>query len=189
LFASASLILPLVEMKISPFLVLFLLVLVSVGCQNKGSRPSNPFAQNSQTIPPPATFSSQESYLGQIPGSYVPQTPAATFPSVAPTQPAVQSDTSSSNVSGEKATLFAAATTPVQETGWVPADVPATDLTAFQTMDSKVVSSPNALVVSSGVSESLIVGTSHVVTTITDHSQPTTTLTEPAHLYSGKYTE
>ena len=176
-------------MKISPFslLVLFSLVFVLVGCQNKGSRPSNPFAQNSQTVPPIATFSSQESYLGQIPGSYVPQTPAATFPSVAPTQPAVQSDTSSSNASGEKATLFAAATT--QGTGWVPADVPATDLTAFQAMDSKVTSSPNALVAASGNSESLIVGTSHVVTMITDHSQTTTTLTEPALLYSGKYTE
>ena len=178
-------------MKISPFslLVLFSLVLFSVGCQNKGSRPSNPFAQNLQTVPPLATFSSQESYLGQIPGSYVPQTPAVPFPSVSPTQPAVQSDTSSSHVSGEKATLFAAATTPVQETGWMPVDVPATDLTAFQAMESKALSSPNAPVVPSGVSESLIVGTSHVVTTITDNSQPTATLTEPALLYSGKYAE
>jgi len=175
--------------QLSFLLFLFSLVVFLVGCQNKGSQPSNPFAHNLQTVPPPATFSSQESYLGQTPGgSYVPQTPATTFPT-SPTQSVtpLSDTTTSTNVSGEKATLFTAATAPAQETGWAPADVTPTSQTAFQAMDSRVTSSSPATTL--GAPESLIVGTSHVVTTITDDSQPAATLTEPATLYSGRYAE
>ena len=182
------------EMKFPTLLVLsvlFLFVVLSAGCRNGSAKPSNPFAQ--KTVPPPATFSSQESYLGQTPGSYVPQTPAATFPS-SPTQPVMPSniplsDATGSTVSGEKATLFAA----TKESGWTPVDVASTSQTAFQVMEAKVhsVSSNDngILKTATGVPEALVVGTSHVVTTITDESQPAATLTEPQLLYSGKYTE
>ncbi len=51
---------------------------VSPGCKSRGgSQPSNPFALDRQTAPPPATYSAQASYLGQTPGAvYSPQTPA-----------------------------------------------------------------------------------------------------------------
>jgi len=191
----------LAEMKISQLtlLVLFSSIVFLVGCQNKGSQPSNPFAQNLRTVPPPATFSSQESFLGQVPGSYVPQTPAETFPTsstqpITHTQPITQSNTVDNNTSGEKATLFnPVATAPTQETGWTPADVAPTSLTAFQAMDQKnnsISSNDNSiLAITSGVSESLVVGTSHVVTTITDDSSPTANLVEPSPLYSGRYAE
>ena len=163
-------------------------VVFSVGCKTNGaksSKPSNPFAQNQQTVPPPATFSSQESYLGQTPGSYVPQTPATPFPTSS-TQPV------DSNETGEKAMLFSTATAE-KESGWVPVEVASTSQTAFQVMESKVssVSSNDSgiLKTAASASEPLIVGASHVVTTITDDSQPAATLTEPSLLYSGKYTE
>jgi len=175
--------------------VLFSFVVFSSGCKSGSAKPSNPFAQ--KTVPPPATFSSQESYLGQTPGSYIPQTPAATFPSsgtVSPTQPMTMpstvplSDATNGNVSGEKATLFAA-----KEADWTPVDVASTNNTAFQAMEAKIktVSSDDGgiLKTTTGVSESLVVGTSHVVTTITDESQPVAALTEPQLLYSGKYAE
>ena len=169
-------------------LLLCSFVLFATGCKTSGAKsakPSNPFAQNQQTVPPPATFSSQESYLGQTPGSFVPQTPAETFPTSA-TQPA------DNNVSGEKAMLFSA-TAAEKETGWVPVEVASTSQTAFQAMESKVssVSSNDngILKTATGVSESLVVGTSHVVTTITEEPQSAATLTEPSLLYSGKYAE
>ena len=180
-------------------LILIVLVLLSslvftVGCKSGGAKPSNPFAQNRQTVPPPATFSSQESYLGQTPGNYVPQTPAATFPSsgsVLPTQPAniPLSGATNGNVSDQGATLFAAAE---KETGWTPVEVALTSQTAFQAMETKVnsVSSNEngVLKTTTGMPESLIVGTSHVVTAITAESLPEATLSEPP-LYSGKYAE
>jgi hypothetical protein len=52
-----------------------------VGCKsNDKNQPSNPFALNRQTAPPPATFSHQAAYLGQMPSAYVPQLPATTYP-------------------------------------------------------------------------------------------------------------
>jgi hypothetical protein len=52
-----------------------------VGCQiHEKNQPSNPFALNRQTAPPPATFSHQAAYLGQMPSAYVPQIPATTYP-------------------------------------------------------------------------------------------------------------
>ena len=54
----------------------------STGCKSSGgSKNSNPFAMDRQTVPPPATFSHQSSYLGQTPGSYNPQQPATVYPS------------------------------------------------------------------------------------------------------------
>ena len=178
------------DMKFYNLLVLVLcsFIVFSSGCKTSGAKtakPSNPFALNQQTVPPPATFSSQESYLGQTPGSYVPQTPAMPFPSSTTQSP-------DGDVTGEKATLFSA-TTAEKETGWVPVEVASTSQTAFQAMESKVgsVSSTDngILKTASGVSESLVVGTSHVVTTITEEPQSAATLTEPSLLYSGKYTE
>jgi len=179
-------------------LVLFSFVVFSAGCRNSGSAtPSNPFAQNLQMVPPPATFSSQESYLGQTPGAFVPQTPASTFSpsgSASPVQPATPppaslpfSDAANNGFAGQGATVFASAE---KETTWVPVDVASTNKTAFQAMDAKVHS---VSIAGSGsrtdVPESLIVGTSHVVTMIGDESQPAATLTEPQPLYSGKYAE
>jgi len=176
-------------------LILFSLIVLLTGCKSGGTQPSNPFAQNPQTVPPPATFSSQESYLGQIPGSFVPQTPASTFQpsgSVLPTQPAAPppaampfSDATNNSV-GEGATLFAAANRETNaDTGWVPIEVVATSQTAFQAMDAKVNSGSSIGGIQTNALESLVVGTSHVVTTIVDE---TTTLTEPQTLlYSGGY--
>jgi hypothetical protein len=61
-------------------LTLFFGVLL-VGCKSSDkNQPSNPFALNRQTAPPPATFSHQAAYLGQMPNTYVPQIPATTYP-------------------------------------------------------------------------------------------------------------
>jgi hypothetical protein len=188
-------------------LVLISLVIVSVGCNNCGTaKPSNPFAQPlqasaGQTVPPPGTFSSQGIYLGQTPGSYIPQIPAATFPSTAtpsPTQPTVPptdnplfdaTDTSD----GAKVFSSASAATTEKETSWTPVDMATTSHTAFQAMDAKVnssVSYENGIAKTvSGVSDTLIVGSSPIVTAITDGSQPEASLAEPQLIYSGKYGE
>jgi hypothetical protein len=67
------------------FSVVILLLLFNslmIGCQSSGTKqPSNPFAMNRQTAPPPATFSHQSQFLGQSPSVYLPQLPAATYPS------------------------------------------------------------------------------------------------------------
>jgi len=175
--------------------VLFVLAVFAAGCSGQGNhaQPSNPFAQNLKTVPPPATFSSQESYLGQTPGSFIPQTPATTFSSHSPgsassAQPGVPpSDAAlsgSGTAGGEKATVF---TSSEQETAWAPAAVAATSQTAFQAVQAKVdPDSPgNATLV--GGSETLIVGASHTVTTITDESQPAPALSTPQPLYSGNF--
>ena len=62
------------------FLLLCGVVLIGIGCRSNGQQPSNPFAANRQTAPPPATFSSQAAYLGQTPSIYIPQTPATVYP-------------------------------------------------------------------------------------------------------------
>jgi len=186
--------------KFSVSLVLFSFAVGLAGCQNGGTQMSNPFAIN-QTIPPPATFSSQESYLGQPPGSYVPQSPATTFPgsgfpgsgAASPAQPSapppanILSDTTNNNV-GERATLFSAATRETAaDTGWAPIEVTATSKTAFQAMDAKVGTGVSSAGFQTDNPESLIVGTSHVVTTIVDDSAP---LSEPqVLLYTGGYAE
>lgn len=181
--------------KFSALLILFSLVVFFAGCKNGGTQPLNPFAQNLQTVPPPATFSSQESYLGQTPAPFVPQPPASTFQSsmaTQPTQPAIPapanpsfSDATNNNV-GEGAKLFSAAGTETAgETGWVPVAVPATSQTAFQAMDAKVDSISSAGGVQTNVPGSVIVGTSHVITTIVDEAA---TLSEPQTLlYTGGY--
>ena len=175
-------------------LVLFSFVIFLTGCKSGGTQPSNPFVQN-LTVPPPATFSSQESYLGQTPGVFVPQPQASTFPpseSISPTQPATTTppaDMPFSNVTnnnvGDGATLFAATGA---ETSWTPVEVATTSRTAFQAMDAKVDLGSSVVGSQTGVPESLIVGASHVITTIVDESQPATSLTEPqVLLYSGQY--
>jgi hypothetical protein len=190
----------LTEMRFLTLLVLFSLVLFSSGCKNGATKPSNPFAQNLQTVPPPVTFSSQESYLGQTPGNYIPQTPATTFPpsgTPVPTQPAIVPSnvpvSDATNNTGDRATLFTASTAAEKESGWTPVDVASTMNTAFQAMDAKVnsTSSHEGGIVKtvSGDSESLIVGSSHVITTITDDSLPKPALAEQQLLYSGKYGE
>ncbi|MDR0326996.1 MAG: hypothetical protein LBI05_01730 [Planctomycetaceae bacterium] len=162
--------------KISVVLVLFSLTVFSVGCQTRNATPTNPFAQNLKTVPPPGTFSSQESYLGQTPGTFVPQTPATTYPSSGTSATVPVSDLTNSQ---EKATLFAATE---NNPDWTPVAA-ATSQTAFQAMEAKV----GAATSSSGLAtESLVVGTSYAVTTITDESQSDTTIAEPPLLlYSG----
>ncbi|MDR2440996.1 MAG: hypothetical protein LBE12_16675 [Planctomycetaceae bacterium] len=55
---------------------------IFLGCKSReNNQPSNPFALSRQTAPPPATFSHQAAYLGQMPSAYVPQLPATTYPS------------------------------------------------------------------------------------------------------------
>jgi hypothetical protein len=165
--------------KASVLFVLFSYAVFSVGCQNNGAAPSNPFAKNSQTVPPPSTFSSQGAYLGQTPGTYIPQTPATTFQPSVPVSSAQPATTSTT--SNEKATLFTSAT---QETDWAPVTMATTSQTAFQAMDAKVNSTTTTW--SSGTPESLVVGTAYAVTTITDELQPEPPLAEPPLLlYSG----
>ena len=178
--------------KFSALLVSFSFVVLTTGCNcfNDQAKPTNPFAQNVQTVPPLATFSSQDSYLGQTPGTFVPQTPATTFPSgsVSPAQPAgTPSDISLSDAvnSGEKATLFTPAG---NESGWTAVEVAATSQTAFQAMEAKV-KSASLLGSSADADESLVVGASHIVTTIMDESQSATALPEPQLLYTGQYAE
>jgi len=186
--------------KFSVSLVLLSFAVGLAGCQNGGTQMSNPFAIN-QTIPPPSTFSSQESYLGQPPGSYVPQSPATTFPGSGATSPAqpsapppanILSDTTNNNI-GEAATLFSAATRETAaDTGWAPIEVTATSKTAFQAMDAKVGTGVSSAGFQTDNPESLIVGTSHVVTTIVDDSAPLSELhlSEPqVLLYTGGYAE
>lgn len=61
-------------------------ILSNVGCKSRGGQPSNPFAMDRQTAPPPATFSHQQLYMGQQPGAaYTPQIPATTYPTTVPT--------------------------------------------------------------------------------------------------------
>ena len=168
----------------------------AIGCNTSkgGATPSNPFAQNSKTVPSPATFSSQESYLGQTLGTFVPQTPATTFspahqepasstqPSASPSNASV-SETESSN---EKVTVFTAAE---QGSAWIPVETSSTSNTAFGMLEAKtnVASSEGSGATDS--SESLVVGTSHMVTTVTGESQPMVSLSEPQQLYSGKFSE
>jgi len=168
--------------KFSVSLVLFSFAVVLAGCQSNNTKPSNPFAQNSLTVPPPATFSSQDSYLGQTPGTYVPQTPATTFPSSAPPSPPQSAITYPNSVtSAEKATVFSPAE---KESGWAPVSMTTTSQTAFQAVEAKVAANESGIPAGS---ESLIVGTSHFVTEITDESA---TLHEPlVLLYSGQYAE
>ena len=165
--------------KFSTLFAFIVVVTAGCNCQNGGTQPVNPFAQNRQTIPPPATFSSQDSYLGQTPGTYIPQTPATTYPPSAPESSVGAADTTVSN--SEKATLFSAAET---ESGWSAVETASTSHTAFQAMEAKANSGSTA-----DMSESLIVGTSQVVTTISEDSPPATTPAEQQLLYSGGYTE
>ena len=90
------------------------------------------------------------------------------------------------NNPGEGATLFAASRETSGDTGWAPVTVAATSQTAFQAMDAKIDSaSGNGF--QANAPESLVVGTSYVVTTIVDEAA---TLTEPQLLlYSGRYAE
>lgn len=172
-------------------LILFSFVVLLASCKSGNlQQPSNPFAQNLM-VPPLATFSSQESFLGQTPGSFVPQTPASTFaPTEIVTPPSAPapanlpfSNTTNNNTSEQGATLFTAT---VKETNWVPIDVASTHQTAFQAMNAKVNSANAVGSLQTNDSESLIVGTSPVVTTIVDNS-PSAPLTEPQtlQLYSG----
>jgi len=187
-------------MRVSSPLVLFSTLIVlgifSPGCKNGATKPTNPFAQNLKTVPPPGTFSSQESYLGQTPGNYVPQTPAATFPSSgtpSSTPPAIVPSTippsNTTNNVGDGAMLFTASTAE-KESGWSPVDVASTSNTAFQAMDAKIKTASNTSGIVDtvpGVPESLIVGSSHIVTAITDESLPQAAPAEQQVLYSGEY--
>ena len=174
--------------KLSIEFALFLALVFAVAgcnCQNGGTTPLNPFAQNRQTIPPPATFSSQDSYLGQTPGTFIPQTPATTFPSSAPVSAAESTAPTVSD--GERATLYSAAET---DSVWSAVETASTSNTAFQAMEAKVGSGStlgNGNLADS--SESLVVGTNSFVTTVSDGTQPAAAQPEQQLLYSGGYTE
>lgn len=167
-------------MTFDKLLILFSSIVFMAGCNcsNSGSQPSNPFASNLRTVPPPATFSSQDSYLGQTPGTYIPQTPATTYP--AGSLASADSVLLSNATNGEKATLFAATE---QDSGWTATETALTSQTAFQAMETKVNSSP----VNSADGESLTVSTTPAVTTIKDDSQ--STATGSSSVYSGGFTE
>lgn len=197
-------------MRTLTLLILILIIIFSPGCKSGITNPINPFAltrqgRSGQTVPPPGTFSSQESYLGQTPGNYVPQTPATTFPSSgthSPTQPAappsypVPSNVTNSNAANnasEKASLFTPPPATEKETDWSPADVASTSNTAFQAMEAKVKSTSfnegGTVNIASGIPETLIVGSSPAITTIIDGAQPESVPAEAQLLYSGKYGE
>ena len=165
--------------KFSASLVLFSLIILAMGCntQGGGQPPANPFASNLRTVPPPATFSSQQLFLGQMPGTYTPQAPATTFPPAGSAPPVVvtQPETPPSNVflsdtanSNEGATLF----TTTGAGDWASIETPVTNhtaQTAFQAMDARVdPNSPFAPAFPTDISGSMVIGTSHAVTTITD---------------------
>lgn len=66
------------------FCGIVLLIAVSIGCKSRnGAQPTNPFASDRQTVPPPGTYSYGGTYLGQQPGAsgYAPQAPATVYPS------------------------------------------------------------------------------------------------------------
>jgi hypothetical protein len=91
------------------------------------------------------------------------------------------------NNAGDGATLFAATG---GEPVWTPVEVATTSQTAFQALDAKVNLSTSTAGFQAGTPESLIVGASHVVTTIVDESQPAAPFTEPpVLLYAGQYAE
>ena len=182
---------------LSAFLVC---VLATPGCNCTNDchllkSPLNPFAQTAQTVPPPATFSSMESYLGQTPGSFVPTTPASVFPAPTsspaetPTQSIPSNSTPSNSITsgtvlsnavndqGQPVSTLAPANvlSPASDAVWSPAEVSATDHTAFQAMDAKVYSgSPSASGFQNDGSDSLVIGSSHSLTTIID--DPSTAL-------------
>ena len=162
--------------KFSVISALCLLTAGSAGCHClDNSSPSNPFASSARTVPPPATFSVQESYLGQTPGSFIPQTPATTFPAA-----------SSSINDNEKATVF---TSTEIESHWTPAETVSTSQTAFQAMEAKAnVYSAVGTAAPTG-NDSLVVGSSFSVTTISDGTQPASVLAEPQPLYSGGFAQ
>ena len=187
--------------------LLFSCVALASGCNSTsgGGTPTNPFASNLQTVPPPATFSGQELFLGQVPGSFAPQVPATTFPTSG-TTPATQPETPPpSNVSfagtenagaqnnADGASVFMI--TP-SESGWAPVEINATSKTAFEATDARMRadSSPFGGTMPVGAmptnsAESLVVGTSHIVTTITDSTQSVASLPESQSLFSGGFTE
>ena len=171
--------------KFSALPVLLIVFAMGCDCLNSGTRPSNPYAQNPQIVAPPSTFSSQEMYIRQQSESYVPQTPASTFPASEPAQTLSDVPLSGTvNNSSEKASLF---TPEKKESDWTAVDVAASNQTAFQAMEAKVYTASGGT--PADTSEALIVGTSLVVTTITDESSSAPGLPEPALLYSGKLTE
>lgn len=186
-----------IKMRLLTLPVLFSLIILSPGCKNGASKPSNPFAQNLQTVAPPATFSSQDLYLGQTPGSYILQTPASAFPSsgtYSPTQPATMpSNILPSEATGHTSSAATRLDSTEKQSDWSPVDVVSTSQTAFQAMDAKVkstLSSESGMVKTvSGISESWVVGSSHIVTTIAAES-PSADLSEPQQLlYADKYAE
>lgn len=71
------------------FVAIGCIVFFAVGCKNSGrSQPSNPFAMDRQTAPPPATFAAQAAYLGQTSApAYTPQSPASVYNSATDSTP------------------------------------------------------------------------------------------------------
>ncbi|MDR3183633.1 MAG: hypothetical protein LBT89_12085 [Planctomycetaceae bacterium] len=127
-------------------LLLSVVVCFSIGCKSSNQVPSNPFAVN-RTVPPPATFSSQEAYLGQSPLILPPQTPASVFPGAAAAPPANTTlpplTSAAENAAPEAATLFQSANVQPSnqeippEPEWSPANVAVTSQTAFQNLETK----------------------------------------------------
>jgi hypothetical protein len=186
---------------------------IFTGCKSDGTAPSNPFALNRQmTVPPPATFSSQGAYLGQV-SPYSPQTPASAYPS-STTQPAIQSTVPANSIGSvtqptpipanmplpsvspqqemqtiDGASRFQASTVQPAET-WTAASVPATAQTAFQNLESKnnsvSVTNADGTVSTSVIPDVFSTASTHIVTQITDSGQPAA-VAQPQQLYSGEY--
>jgi len=74
---------------------------------------------------------------------------------------------------------------------WVPAEITATNDTAFRAMDAKINPAPDpfGLGIPPNVSESLVVSSSPAVTMVTGDTQPSALSSEPLQLYSGSYAE
>jgi hypothetical protein len=135
-------------MPLHKLLIVTACLVIALGCKSNTATPKNPFAW-SRTVPPPATFSSQESYLGQSSIVLTPQSSATLFQSQPPvTQPSAPAPipanmplpSATPSASTEPAaTLFQASTktdaTPEPE--WSPANVAVTSQTAFQNLETK----------------------------------------------------
>ena len=102
-----------------------------------------------------------------------------------PPPAAVPHSDATNHATGDGAVLFAGG-----NTGWTPVEVATTSQTEFQAMDAKIEAASGTHSASADGLQtpgSVIVGTSHIVTTIVDESA---TLPEPqVLLYSGGYRE
>lgn len=195
----------------SVFIILSYVFLSLAGCQcGQNGQPSNPFAMDRQTVPPPATFSIQPSYLGQ---SACPTTtyPVSSSSSSSTHQPATTYPPSSGYGSlnpSPGASVFQNAQT--NQGGWTPpsSDIPqtsellqpstqiatyASNQTAAQSLDTQVglvrSTTPDGVTQTTYVNpDSLAVSSAQITTKVLGTPQtPEAVAAEPQIMYSGHY--